>query len=49
MKPESFPVYEQVVLSGQMSDRQVQDLLAAEPEFADWIRRRATERQEAPQ
>lgn len=37
--------WESVILSEQMSARQVQDLLAEEIEFAKWLRARAEHRQ----
>lgn len=45
--PNSYATLEQVILSDQMSPAQVEDLLRRDPEFAEWYRARARQRQEA--
>lgn len=44
MRRDSYEVYEQVILSGQMSERDVIAMLDAEPDFAVWYRARAAAR-----
>lgn len=45
MHPTQYPVWEQMILSGQVPDDALHLILSTEPEFAAWIRRRAEERQ----
>lgn len=42
---ERYEMLEACALSGQMSDAQLYDLMLDDPEFAEWVRRRAEERQ----
>jgi len=39
-----FEILEAVILSGQMPDRDLHELLASDPESSTWIKQRAKER-----
>lgn len=45
LPPAEWLRIEQVALSGQMDERHLQDLLAANPDMAAWLRARAVRRQ----
>lgn len=42
---ENFELLEQCYLSGQMSDAQLHELMRDDPAFAEWITKRAQERE----
>ena len=45
MDRNDWLLLEQIILSGQMTDADLQSRLRDDPEFAEWLRDRATERQ----
>lgn len=44
-KEERWIMLEQVILSGQIADRDVHQIMREEPEFGEWLKQRAERRQ----
>lgn len=44
ISPDQFGLYEALILSGQIPDEEIQEVFGANPDFAQWYKKRAKDR-----